>query len=116
MERFILDPSLGEFIHIGAGSLHMPDKGGKTVYSCTPAKINIFQIKKSAARLFSLHFGCSWLFSAGNLQMFLAGNSFFRGNNCTGNEGNYGKWDSVMQSAVQNFKEPTDGSKPYSLR
>lgn len=64
VERFCLDPSLGEFIHIGS-SLRIP-KNGKTVYSC--------------------------------------------------NEGNYLKWDPVIQNAVDNFKKPKDKSKPYSLR
>lgn len=64
VERFILDPSLGEFIHIGP-SLRMPRKP-KTVYSC--------------------------------------------------NEGNFNKWDRVMRAAVDGFKRPKDGRKPYSLR
>eukprot|EP00468_Gymnochlora_sp_CCMP2014_P007204 CAMPEP_0167752794 /NCGR_PEP_ID=MMETSP0110_2-20121227/7341_1 /TAXON_ID=629695 /ORGANISM="Gymnochlora sp., Strain CCMP2014" /LENGTH=318 /DNA_ID=CAMNT_0007638459 /DNA_START=33 /DNA_END=989 /DNA_ORIENTATION=+ len=64
VERFILDPSLGEFIHIGS-TMRIPLRG-KRVYSC--------------------------------------------------NEGNYLKWDKVMQNAVSKFKVPTDGTKPYSLR
>mmetsp|Transcript_28364 Transcript_28364/g.46141 ORF Transcript_28364/g.46141 Transcript_28364/m.46141 type:complete len:357 (+) Transcript_28364:78-1148(+) len=64
VERFILDPSLGEFIHIGE-SIKMP-LNGKKVYSV--------------------------------------------------NEGNYLKWDPVIQDAVQKYKDPKDGSKPYSMR
>jgi len=64
VERFILDPSLGEFIHIGS-TMQIPRKG-KKIYSC--------------------------------------------------NEGNFTKWDTEIQEAVQNFKQPTNREKPYSLR
>mmetsp|Transcript_7319 Transcript_7319/g.10217 ORF Transcript_7319/g.10217 Transcript_7319/m.10217 type:complete len:275 (+) Transcript_7319:146-970(+) len=64
VERFILDPSLGEFIH--AGQQILVPKKGKTVYSV--------------------------------------------------NEGNFQKWDPVIQAAVQNYKDPKDGKKPYSMR
>jgi len=32
------------------------------------------------------------------------------------NEGNYQLWDSKIQSAVEKFKNPEDGTKPYSAR
>lgn len=31
-------------------------------------------------------------------------------------EGNYQLWDSKIQSAVEKFKNPEDGTKPYSAR
>mmetsp|Transcript_7678 Transcript_7678/g.18730 ORF Transcript_7678/g.18730 Transcript_7678/m.18730 type:complete len:358 (-) Transcript_7678:173-1246(-) len=64
VERFILDPSLGEFIHVGH-TVRLP-KNGKKIYSV--------------------------------------------------NEGNFQKWDSVIQNAVSKYKNPKDGSKPYSMR
>jgi len=32
------------------------------------------------------------------------------------NEGNYQLWDAKIQEAVEKFKNPADGSKPYSAR
>lgn len=32
------------------------------------------------------------------------------------NEGNYQLWDAKIQAAVEMFKNPPDGSKPYSAR
>lgn len=63
VHRFVLDDSIGEFVHIGP--MAFPEKS-KTIYSI--------------------------------------------------NEGNYQLWDPEIQQAVELFKRPEEGKKPYSAR